>query len=107
MGTARVPAALLQKVKLIAKVTRLSSKGGRYTYYYVHIPAALRHLVEGKRFKPEIKGNIIIFRASDEPTAYKVVKRKTALYIRLPLEKIDSEYVIIEPVLDGFIVVLG
>ena len=104
MGT-KVPAALLQGVRLVTRISFKRSKGGRYRYAYVRIPSELRPLVEGRFFKPEVAGNRIVYRVAG--SGFKPVKYGNSLYIRLPVEKVEAEYAVIELLPDGFVVVLG
>ena len=106
MGT-KVPVALLQGARFVTRISFKHSKGGRYRYAYVRIPSELRPLVEGRFFKPEAAGNRIVYRVSEPgPGCFKPVKYGNSLYIRLPLEKVEAEYVIVELLPDGFVVVL-
>ncbi|BES80632.1 hypothetical protein PABY_01990 [Pyrodictium abyssi] len=96
---------LLTSVKVEAKIT-YQVKKGRYRYAYLHIPASIKALVEGRYFKVEKKGNVVIYRISEPgPNTYKPVRYgKKSIYIRLPLENVMAKKAIIELLPDGFAV---
>ncbi len=102
MGS-KVP--ILQGVRLSTRVVELTSNYKRYPY--VHIPATIKALVEGRFFEAKVVDEKTVhYVMVDNPTpaSYKPTRRgRGAIYIRLPI-KPKSRNAVIELTEDGFIV---
>ena len=97
---------LLAAVRLETKISLKYSKGGKYRYAYIRIPAAIKALVEGRSFKVERKGDVIVYKISEPgPDTFKPVKFGSSLYLRLPVSLgIERGKAVIELLPDGLAV---
>ncbi len=106
MGS-KVP--ILQGVRLSTRVVELTSRNSKYRYPYIHIPATIKALVEGRFFEAKIVDERTIHYVMVDqptPTSYKPMKRgRGAIYIRLPIHTTAKD-AIIELTENGFIVYL-